>query len=297
MKEKSLDTAAAQNYRNRFQRVLRHIDAHLDGDLSVEILCGVAAFSRFHFHRQFSELLGIGVYPYIQTLRLKRASYRLAFRKEMPILQIALSSGYEGPEAFARAFKQRTGQTPSAFRKEPHWDALHDAHQSTLIARNRIMQQTFAAIEIVDVKETRIAILPHRGDPALAGRTIRRFIEWRKSNGLPPRLNDTYNIFHNDPKEVAPADFRLDLCVATDRTIADPDIGIMAGIIPAGRCAVLRHTGSDDGLGAALSHLYAHWLPLSGEALRDFPLYCQRLRFFPDVAEKDAVTDIFLPLA
>lgn len=67
-----MDTVTIQNYRNRFQRVLHHIDAHLDDDLSVETLSGVAAFSRFHFHRQFSELLGIGVFPYIQGLRLKQ---------------------------------------------------------------------------------------------------------------------------------------------------------------------------------------------------------------------------------
>jgi AraC family transcriptional regulator len=297
MKETILDTVTIQNYRNRFQRVLHHIDAHLDDDLSVETLSGVAAFSRFHFHRQFSELLGIGVFPYIQGLRLKRASYRLAFRKEMSILEIALSSRYEGPEAFARAFKQRAGLTPSAFRKEPHWDALHDAHRSIVTARNSIMQQTFAPIEIIDVQETRIAILSHRGDPASIGKAIRRFIDWRKSAGLPPRLNATYNIFHNDPQEVVPEDFRLDLCVATDRNVADAERGITAGVIPAGRCAVLRHTGSDDGLGPALTHLYAHWLPKSGETPRDFPLYCQRIRFFPDVPEQEAVTDIFLPLA
>src|SRR5260221_3730956 len=66
--------------------------------------------------------------------------------------------------------------------------------------------------------------------------------------------------------------------------------------IPVGRCAVLRHTGADDGLAAAITHLYADWLPRSGEDLRDFPVYLQRITFFPDVPEHEAVTDIFLPL-
>jgi AraC family transcriptional regulator len=43
-------------------------------------------------------------------------------------------------------------------------------------------------------------------------------------------------------------------------------------------------------------YLYAEWLPNSGEELRDYPLYFQRIRFFPDVPEHEAVTDIFLPL-
>jgi AraC family transcriptional regulator len=37
-------------------------------------------------------------------------------------------------------------------------------------------------------------------------------------------------------------------------------------------------------------------LPASGEALPDFPLYCQRVSFVPMVAEHEAITDIFLPL-
>jgi hypothetical protein len=55
----------------------------------------VAAFSKFHFLRQFSALSGISVRSYVQLNRLKRAVYRLAFRGEHSITAIALDSGYE----------------------------------------------------------------------------------------------------------------------------------------------------------------------------------------------------------
>lgn len=38
------------------------------------------------------------------------------------------------------------------------------------------------------------------------------------------------------------------------------------------------------------------WLPQSGEAPRDFPLFLERLTCFPDVPEHEAVVDIYLPL-
>jgi AraC family transcriptional regulator len=38
------------------------------------------------------------------------------------------------------------------------------------------------------------------------------------------------------------------------------------------------------------------WLPDSGESPGDFPLFFQRITFFPDVPEHEAATDIFLPL-
>jgi AraC-like DNA-binding protein len=38
-------------YRRWMARVIRHIHQHLEGDLSLEGLAAVAAFSTFHFHR------------------------------------------------------------------------------------------------------------------------------------------------------------------------------------------------------------------------------------------------------
>lgn len=71
----------ATRFYARFRQVLTYIDSHLEEDLSLETLSEVAAFSKYHFHRQFSQLFGISLYRYIQLQRLKRASYRLAFRR------------------------------------------------------------------------------------------------------------------------------------------------------------------------------------------------------------------------
>lgn len=294
-----MNSAAIATYHARLERVLRHIEAHLEETLTVEALSGVAAFSKHHFHRQFAALFGIGVHRYIQLARLKRASYRLAFRDGVSVIELALDSGYAGPEAFARAFRQRLGQMPSEFRDAPDWAQWQAAMAPLQQTRTRHMTTIppIDTIAIVTVPETRVAILRHQGDPARIGDTIRRFIAWRKSAGLPPRVSATFNIFHDDPDAVAPEDFRLDLCAATDRPIEPSAAGIVAGVIPGGRCARLRHVGSDDGLGAALTMLYRDWLPGSGESLRDFPPYAQRISFFPDVPENETIVDLFLPLA
>lgn len=292
-----MNTTTAENYHARFSKVLEYIDTHLDDDLSVEKLSGIAAFSKYHFHRQFSELYGIGVYRYVQLCRLKRASQQLAFRSDS-ITDIALDSGYEGPEAFARAFKKNIGQSPSEFRKQPQWEPWHATYQPLSELRSKHMkpQTRIEDIRIVNFPETRIAVLEHRGDPQRIGDTVRQFIAWRKLNHLPPRHSATYNLLYDDPATAAPEDFRMDICAGTDKDIPANEHGVIAKTIPAGRCAVLRHIGSNDTLPATVHLLYAEWLPQSGEELRDFPLYFQRVKFFPDVAEHEAVTDVFLPL-
>lgn len=151
-------------------------------------------------------------------------------------------------------------------------------------------------VRLVNFPATRVGILEHRGNAMRLGETIRTFIEWRKANRLHPKVSATFNIVYDDPDETPPEEFRFGLCAATDAAIPANDFGVREMIIPSGRCAVLRHVGSDDHLGESIRHLYAEWLPTSGEELRDFPLYMQRLTFFPDVPDRDAETDIFLPL-
>jgi AraC family transcriptional regulator len=151
-------------------------------------------------------------------------------------------------------------------------------------------------VRVVLFPATRLAVLEHRGSPLRLGNSIRAFIEWRKAHRLPPRLSATFNLVYDDPEETRPEDFRFGLGAATDAPIESNEAGVAAFTIPAGRCALLRHRGSDDQLGRSIQHLYSSWLPGSGEELRDFPLFMQRVAFFPDVPDSDAVTDIYLPL-
>lgn len=289
--------AGERNYHARMRRVLDHVDCNLDEDLSVEVLSGIAAFSRYHFQRQFAALFGISPVRYVQLLRLRRASRQLAF-SGADVMQAALDSGYEGPEAFARAFKRALGQTPSSFRKQPDWTPWHSALGPIEQARSKIMTTEFsdAQIKLVDFPATPVAVMEHRGDPTLIGDTIRRFIAWRKREGLPPSRSATFNLLYVDPDQCQADEYRLDICAGTDKTIEPNGDGVTAGLIPQGRCAVLRVTGASEDLRPAVSYLYGQWLPRSGEEARDFPLFVQRVKFFPEVAEHEAVTDIFLPL-
>ena len=293
-----MNSAAAESYRARFRKVLDYIDNHLDDDLAVERLSSVAAFSKYHFHRQFTLLFGISVSRYIQLNRLKRASYQLAFRDPSQIIDIAMASGYEGPEAFSRAFKKSIGQSPSEFRKQPQWGPWYATYQplSELRINHMKPENNAEQVRVINFEDTKVATFEHRGDPVLIGNSIRKFIEWRKLNHLPPKVSATFNIAYDDPVETDPDDYRFDLCAATERDITDNPFGIVGKTIPGGRCAVLRHIGSDDNLRETVIYLYSEWLPQSGEELRDFPLYFQRVSLFPDVPEHEAVTDVFLPL-
>jgi AraC family transcriptional regulator len=292
-----LSSTPADRYHARFRRVFDFIDAHADEDLCLERLSGIAAFSKFHFQRQFSDSFGISVHKYVRLVRLKRASYALAFRDDSRIVDIALDSGYDGPESFARAFRKNTGQSPSEFRKQPQWLPWHATYEALGELRSKYMRPNHRIdeVSIVDFEATKVAALEYRGDPKLLGTSVRKFIDWRRQNGLPPGTSRTFNIVYAHPLDGGECHY--DLCASTDRPVDENPFGVVAKNIPGGRCAMLRHPGSDDTLQDTVSFLYSQWLPQSGEELRDFPLFFQRVRIFPAVPEHEAITDVFLPLA
>ena len=293
-----MTTTATHHYLARMRAVLAHIDAHLEDALDVEQLAEVAAFSKYHFHRQFTLLFGMNVGRYVQLLRLKRAAHQLAYRDAARITDIALACGYEAPEAFTRAFRKQAGQSPTDFRDTPQWGTwAADLHALRALRSQHMPTQPQArSVDIVEREDVPVATIEHHGDPARLGQTIRTFIAWRREHRLHPSVSATYNIVYNNPDDVPPDAFRMDICAAVREPVVSNAAGIIAKTLAGGRYAVLRHTGSDDTLDQSVAYLYADWLPISGEALRDAPLLFQRVRFYPDVPEHEAVTDILLPL-
>ncbi|QGX40892.1 AraC family transcriptional regulator [Permianibacter aggregans] len=285
----------------RFSKVLRHIEQHLDEELSIATLSAVAALSPYHFQRQFSACYGIGVFQYIRLLRLQRASFQLAYRDSLSIGEVSADAGYQNAESFARTFRRLFGQAPTMFRREPDWQQWHDVMRQLQQTREQMMNdsannQATYQVEIRDFPETQLAVLEHRGPPEQLGKSIQQFIAWRRANRLPPSRSATFNLIYDDPAVTAPEDYRFDLGAAVQQSLAANDQGIVNKTIPACRCAVVRHIGHDQGLAPIVRYLYQQWLPASDESPLDFPLFFQRLKFFPDVPEHQAVTEVFLPL-
>lgn len=161
------------------------------------------------------------------------------------------------------------------------------------------MQITFDQddVTIREVLPTPVAIMEHRGDRATLGDTFQRFRAWRKAAGLSPETSPTFMVFRSERSPSVPADYSMDLCVGTDQPIEANDEQMKAGVIPGGRCAVLRYPGNTNDLEPAALYLYRDWLPCRGEEARDFPIYCRRrLSFIPEVQAHEVVTELFLPL-
>jgi AraC family transcriptional regulator len=280
-------------YRERFSLVCEYIARHLDEPLTLENLSSMACCSPYHFHRQFAAYSGLPLYRYIQWLRLRHASWRLAFNPQDKIIDIALDAGFQNPESFSRAFRTAFGKSPRQFRLQPDW---LDWHQR--VPKMASQEQQTMDVKIVDFPPTKVAMLQHRDGPELVNASVATFIEWRKSSGLSPvRQSQTYGIAWDDPATTLPEAFRFDICGSVSEAIPDNAFGVINSEIAGGRYAVGGHFGSLDNVSQSVWALFRDWLPGSGETLRDAPVFFHYVNLINDVPEHELKTEIYLPLA
>ncbi|MCC3860648.1 AraC family transcriptional regulator [Pseudemcibacter aquimaris] len=280
-----------EKYNGRFQKVIKYIEDNLDENLSLEVLCNVANFSKYHFHRQFTGFTGMTLSKFIARKRMKRAAYQLLFRTDISIINIAFDAGYSTPEAFSKSFNREFGVSPSQFRKDNHKINQLDELNPLNLEELKDMD-----ISIIIFKKTRIAALEHVGAPNKIMNSVQKFINWRRENHLPPQTSRTFNIFYNDPSNTAPEDYRMDIAAELKGKLKENTDDIIEKQIPECECAYLRHIGPWNTLENSIRHLYNDWLPNSDRELLDFPLFVERVNLYPETPEHQLITDIYLPL-
>ncbi len=86
---------------------------------TIEELAIIADVHPVHLAAVFRKFHNQTIGEYIQNLRIKYAS-SLLLNEEIPLSEIALSSGFSDQSHFTRTFKRNTGMTPGVFRKMLH---------------------------------------------------------------------------------------------------------------------------------------------------------------------------------
>lgn len=100
------------------QQLLEYVRTHYaDYELSVGALALKFGLSDRRLSALIREETGLSFPDYLEKTRVDRALELLQGSRKT-IEEIALAVGYASDKSFRRAFKRRTGQSPSAFRSE-----------------------------------------------------------------------------------------------------------------------------------------------------------------------------------
>lgn len=280
------------NYQRQLEKVIQFIGQHVDEKLSLTQLSEVVCFSKFHFHRLFTAYTGLSLQQYIRWLRLKRAAHQLIVDKRQSIITIAINAGFESHEAFTRAFKQSCGMSPSQFRQQSSWHVWEEPPYCLPKKQGETMN-----VAIKTIQEKRLAVLEHRGTPEKVGDSVNRLIDWAKSQtiNIKPKAGEAFGFAYDDPKTVAPEDFRFNLGITVPEQLK-LNGDIIEKRLSAARYAVAIHKGSRDKIGDTVYALYRDWLSNSGEELGDLPCIFCYYNFDHEVAETELITECWLLL-
>lgn len=101
---------------SRLRLVFEFIHANLHRDLSLEQIAAHAGLSAFHFAREFRNSTGQAPHQYALDQRIARAK-RLLAQKGLSVQEVAFEVGFSSPANFVRAFRQRVGVPPGAWRQ------------------------------------------------------------------------------------------------------------------------------------------------------------------------------------
>lgn len=283
-------------YIKGINKVQDYIEHHLDEDLNIKDLAGIAAFSEFHFLRIYTLLTGESLYAFIKRLRMERSAFLLTSQKERTITDIAFSMGFSNQASFAKAFKNKFGISASEYRRDH--DPIPEPEKLTWVSieRDQLIEPLFTEIRR-EKKQNLIYIRytgPYKGDSDLFSELFQSLYIWAKERGLVSKNSRWFVIYHDFGYETDETMLRLSVCMSVDQNVAvSGRVGYLE--LDEGVYGVGRFLVDPTEYGKAWYYMFAKWLPENGYmpderfALEHYP---------PSEADSDGrrEVEIYIPL-
>ena len=251
------------DYLRQIERGLDYIEEHLGEDIGPGDVARHAGISQWHFQRIFKSLTNETLKMYIRSRRFAVALEMLE-QADLPLIQIALASGFESQESFTRAFKTAFDVTPGAYRKsrsvtrfarKARFDAdyVRHLHENVSMEPELYVQRPLRLVGMAtpcfgtDSDKSNFA----KAQPALWNAFLPRIGELERPE---PRV--AYGVVR-----VPPQGDQLEYVAACEVPASAPvPEGMVLREVPSGRYAKFAHRGPLSRLDQTLNYIYSSWL-------------------------------------
>ncbi len=277
------DSRCRKEYRERINKVLEHIGNHLDGDLSLAVLSGVAGFSPYHFHRIFHSLVGETIQTHVKRLRLASAAQKLLYRSDLTITAIALDCGFSNPADFARSFSAEFGMSASRYLRQKRnkaRDSGSPSHALQMPVMPAVSWQDPGQVEIRTLEDCRIAYIRcmglsvDRSNPAI-GRAFGQLFRWGCAHGYVDASTRLLGVTLDNPEVTPMQHCRYDACITVpSRADAEGEVGVR--LLPSAGVYAVRPfprlgPSFEQTFFSQVLAMYGRWLPDHGYVPDDKP--------------------------
>jgi AraC family transcriptional regulator len=101
----------------KMRRLVEFIEENLESDLSLHALAAEVEISPLYLARAFRAAVGQSPHQYVLTRRIERAR-ELLRNTDMPVVDVALASGFSSQSHLAHWFLRQVGVSPAAYRRQ-----------------------------------------------------------------------------------------------------------------------------------------------------------------------------------
>ena len=108
---------SAGGCRVEIRRLLEYIEDNLDGSLSLEAMAGEVDISPLYLTRAFKTAVGQSPHQYVLSRRIEKAKVLLR-DTDIPIVDIALATGFSSQSHLSNWFLRQVGVSPATFRRQ-----------------------------------------------------------------------------------------------------------------------------------------------------------------------------------
>ena len=273
-----------EEYKSRINRVFDYIESHLDENITLEQLAFEAHFSKYHFHRLFSAIVGETPFQFIQRIRLEKSATLLLSNPKQNISSIALQCGFTDISIFSRNFKSHFHSSPSSYRSEQLLKSKNSQINSKHLQEDLKSSMYFCfqsqtikwktkmklnkSVEVKELPKRTVAYIrhtgPYKGDSQLFENLWNQLFSWagpRKLIGGP--YFTSLIMYHDDPNITEYAKLRTSVCIGVDpNTKVDGEVGKMD--MERGDYVVARFEVDATQFQEAWDWVYGQWFPSSG---------------------------------
>lgn len=299
-------------YNRRLNTVLLYIQDHLSEQLDLEKLSAVACFSKFHFHRIFSAIIGETPGDYIMRLRLERAAALIINSPSLSLIEIGERCGFTSQSIFSRSFSKKYSMPPRQFAKQSRGENTKSKN-SQVFSNNGKKSRTGSAYlfndnskekETASTMECEIKTMPslrmlylmhHDGYNGKIGLTWHKLIAYAQQRGLFSVNTKMIGMPLDNPDITSPEKCRYKVGITVPESImAEGEFGVET--IPQFTCLVSHFSGREEEISTAYTTIYNKFLVERNLLPDDYPCYEIHLNNPEKDPERKFRYDICVPI-
>ncbi|MFS0727655.1 AraC family transcriptional regulator [Paenibacillus sp. 1P07SE] len=298
------------HYSERMNAVTKYIEENISKKISLEELAEISHFSKYHFSRVFSSVVGMTPYAFLNNRRLVK-SVEYLVNTDKTVLEISILCGFDSVSNFNQAFKKLYNNTPSDVRRnhdelsnisldnsnnceEPEQPYRYSESGNKNHFLRRIWEMNITIKELPDYE---VAYVRHIGSYLETHKAWGKLGEWAAKNHLFPLQHIYIGISHDDTSVTDEYSCRYDACITIkDDFIKENDQDIKYKTLTGGLYALYQFYDTIDKFAIAYQIVYGQWLPNSDYDPDDKHCleFCMNNPF--EDPEGKAKVDLYIPI-